>query len=258
MAEITKMIKVSQIEVGKHEQRLEEDPADFAELVNSIGRIGLLVPLVVTENEGTFELVAGHRRLAAVKKLGYSEVLCILRTTTETVEAEITFAENFCRKSLSPIEQACAIEQCYKEGSMTVAEMAKAFHRSEHWVAAQMAMTEWPKDVLEAIHLELISVSAAHNIAQITDDVYRAFLLQTAVESGATARSTAAWLQGWRSSQSPEEAIENEPAAPGPPQQPLVPQMPCLCCGTILRMDQMSHVPMCQSCIHTIRNIPEP
>ncbi len=251
------MVKVARIKVGKHEQRLDQDPVDTAVLVNSIGRIGLLSPLIVSSNEDGYDLVAGHSRLAAIKKLGYPEVQCIIRKSSVAVAAEITFAENFCRKSLSPIEQACAIKACYEDGSMSVQEMSKAFHKSENWIAAQMAMVEWPKDVLEAIHRELISVSAAHNLAMITDEAYRAFLLQTAVESGATARSTAAWLQGWRSSQPAETAVEAEPVGPGQPPQPVTPMMPCLCCSTVLRMDQMSHVPVCQGCIQTIRNIPD-
>jgi len=256
MNEVTKTVKVNEIKVGKHEQRLEEDPMVFAELVNSIGRLGLLTPLIVSQGDNGIVLVAGHRRLAAIKKLGYAEVLCIVRQSSETVDAETTFAENFCRKSLTPIEQACAIDQCYKNGSMTVEQMAKAFHRSQTWITAQMDMVNWPQDVVEAIHLNLISVSAAHNLAVITDDAYREFLLQTAVESGATARSTAAWLQGWRSSQPPEVAVENQPVGIGPPQQPMVPSMPCLCCSTVYEMNKMSHVPMCPECIKTIRSIP--
>lgn len=255
MSEQTKIIKVSSIVVGEHEQRTEMHPEDFAELVNSIGRVGLLSPLVVTELDGVYVLVAGHRRLAAIKKLGYVEVLCMVRKPSDSVDAEITFAENFCRKPLTPIEQACAIKDCYEKGIMTVEQMAKAFHRSEAWVAAQMNIVEWPGDILTAIHNEKISVSAARNLAMIDDDAYRAFLLQTAVESGATARSTAAWLQGWHSSKSAEEAVEQKPLGPGPPQAPIIPKMPCLCCSTVLRMDQLSHVPMCQDCIRTLRDI---
>lgn len=257
MSKVTKLIKVSSIAVGEHEQRMDEDQEVFAELVNSIGRVGLLNPLVVTELDGAYVLVAGHRRLAAIKKLGYAEVLCMVRKPAESVDAEITFAENFCRKPLTPIEQACAIKDCCEKETMTVKQLAKAFHRSEAWIAAQMHMVTWPKDILAAIHSERISVSAARNLAVIDDEAYRAFLLETAVESGATARSTAAWLQGWHSSKPAEEAVQEQPESTGQPQQPIIPRMPCLCCGTVLRMDQLSHVPMCQGCIQTIRNIPQ-
>lgn len=256
MNEKTQMVKVSTIEVGEHEQRIEVDDVDLANLVHSIGRIGLLSPLIVSEADGKIKLVAGHRRLEAIKRLGLPEVLCIVRKSSVSVDAEITFAENFFKKSLTPIEQAGAINDCYKNGSMTVQQMAMAFHRSENWIAAQMDMVTWPGDVQEAIHHGLISVSAASNLAVIKDDVYRDFLLRTAVESGATARSTAAWLQGYRAQEPPEQAVEAQPVAPGAPQQPLVPMLPCTCCSTVLRMDQMSHVPMCPGCIQTIRSIP--
>jgi len=255
VAEKQEKILVDKIMVGEHEQRVEDDPEQFAELVNSIGAIGLINPIVVAETEGGFKLVAGHRRLAAIKKLGYSHVFCTVRDMNDAEASEVTFAENFCRRPLTPIEQAAAIKDCYEKGIMTLSQMAKAFHRSENWCAAQMDMCNWPEDVLFAIHDNLISVSAAHNLAVIDDDVYRRFLLQSAVDGGSTARTTAAWLQAWRSQKPAEEAITAEPVEFGHPQAPLIPQMPCLSCGQVHRMDQLSHVPMCQDCINVIRNV---
>jgi len=248
-------IEISRIKVGKHEQRASEDDEQFNELCNSIGQIGLINPVIVTADGDYYNLVAGHRRLSACKRLGFRAIDCILREPAGAVDAEITFAENFCRRDLTALEQACAINDCYKNGVMTVEQMARAFHRSENWIAAQIGMLDWPDDVLQAIHRDLISVSAARNLAMIDDDSYRAFLLDNAVGSGATARATAAWLQAWRSSRPAEEAVKEELPAGSPPPAPLVPQAPCLCCGEIHRMDQISHVPICQSCIHIIRGV---
>lgn len=247
-------IKVNRIKVGEHEQRQGDDPEQFAELVNSIGKVGLINPIVVARDGDDYILVAGHRRLEAVRKLGYAEVQCTLRESSKSVDAEITFAENFCRRQLTPIEQACAIKDCYENATMTVGQMAAAFHRSENWVAAQMDMVSWPVDVLEAIHAEKISVAAARNLAMVDDDNYREFLVRNAVDSGATARSTAAWLQAYRSMAPAAEAVAAEPVAAGMPAQPMVPQAPCLGCGMIHRTDELSHVPMCQTCIQAIRN----
>lgn len=249
-----KSILISRIQVGIHEQRSENHPQDFAELCNSIGRVGLINPVVVVKDGDNYVLVAGHRRLAAVRALGHAEILCMVRESAVSVDSEITFAENFCRAALSPIEQAAAIRDCYEQGTMTVEQMARAFHRSENWVAAQIDITNWPQDVLEALHVEAISVAAARNLAVIDEDNYRRFLLGNACENGATARTTSAWLQAWRANKSQEQALA-EPVEPGGrPQTPLVPQAPCLCCGVVRRVDQLSHVPMCQECIHTIRN----
>ena len=247
-------IKISVIKVGEHEQRESIDDEEFNELCKSIGRVGLLSPIILAYDGDDYTLVAGHRRLAACSRLGFYEIDSLVRESDKPVDAEITFAENFHRKNLSPIEQAAAIDDCYKTGTMKISEIAKVFHRSENWVSAQIGMTSWPADILEAIHLGVLSVAAASNLAVIDDESYRAFLLRNAAEGGATARTTSAWLQAYRNSKPPEAALE-EPIGPaGETVTPMVPQAPCLCCSQVYRTDQLSHVPICQGCIQAIRN----
>ena len=137
---------------------------------------------------------------------------------------------------------------------MTVDELAAGLHRTAEWIRRMVAMLDWPADVLEVIHGESISVSAAHNLALVDDAPYRAFLLRNAVDSGATARATAAWLQAWRSMQPAEVAVQAEPVAGESRPMPMVPQAPCLACGQVFRTDQLSHVPICSGCIQLIRN----
>lgn len=225
------------------------------ELAASILRIGLINPLSVVPDADEFLLIAGHRRLEACKRAHIEKVPCnIVRQESEKA-AEITFAENYFRADLTPVELACAIQDCINNEIMTIPQIATGFGRSEHWIMRQLALLQWPEDVLEAIHNEKISVAAASNLALVTDKTYRIFLVRNAVESGATARTTAAWLQAWRSMQPPEEAVKAEPAAAGPHPLPAVPQAPCICCGNIFRTDELSHVPACCQCIKVIREV---
>jgi ParB family transcriptional regulator, chromosome partitioning protein len=64
-----KMFPVSHIKVGSERHRKELGNIDG--LAASIADVGLLHPIVV-KSDGT--LVAGERRLAAVKQLGWTEV----------------------------------------------------------------------------------------------------------------------------------------------------------------------------------------
>ena len=60
-----------------------------------------------------------------------------------------------------------------------------------------------------AIHAGWLSVSAGSNIALVEDDSHRRLLLSLVKEDGdTTARTTAGWLQAWRSSVPPQEAIQ--------------------------------------------------
>lgn len=249
------VINLGNIKVGTHEQRVSYDEEYIRGLADSILSIGLINPLSVVRSDGGYLLVAGHCRLAALKVLGRVTATCVIGEDTEGRSAAVTFAENFHRRDLSPVEQASAIKDCFSQKIMTIEELAKSFHRTPYWINHQIAMLDWPSDVLETVHLKSLSVSAAANIAQVTDNNYRGFLLRNAVESGATARATAAWLQAWRSMQPAEEAIQAESLPPGNVPVPAVPQAPCLCCSTVHPVNEMSHVPLCTRCIGTIRSI---
>lgn len=248
-------VEIQKIQVGEHEQRIEKDDDEINGLAASIGRVGVLVPLILEKEGDTFRLVSGHRRILAATRAGLSVVPCIVKDSAEANADEVTFAENFFRRDLSPVELACALKDCLAKESMTVEELAAGFHRSVHWVHSMIAIADWPADVLQAIHNEEISVSAASNLACVTEPVYRQFLVGNAVEQGATARTTASWLQAWRVMLPAEEAITSVPVAPGMPQVPLVPQAPCLCCSQLFEVNMMSHVPVCGPCIQILRTV---
>lgn len=246
-------IPIGEIIVGEHDQRLDVIDDELDGLVSSIGRLGQLYPCVVLSQGDKFTLVEGHRRLAACKRLGKKTVSCLVKDSKKETAAEIAFAGNFFRKDLSPVELSSALKDAVDRGTMGVAELAAGFHRSEHWVRSMMAICVWPADVQKAIHNEQISVSAASNLSCITDDSYRGFLVRNAIEQGATARTTAAWLQAWQSVQPVEEALKAEPVAGLTPIVPLVPQAPCFLCSKVFPVNEMSHLPVCGGCIQTVR-----
>lgn len=253
MQEITE-IPIGKIKTGEHEQRIELDGEEIDALASSIARLGLLYPLLVSPDGEEYILIEGHRRLAACRQMGMEKVRCMIQVTGSHGIAEIAFAGNFFHKDLSPVELAGAMKDCLKKGAMSIKEMALGFHRSEHWVQKMIAVADWPGEILEAIHEGAMSVSAAANLAMVSEGTYRSFLLRSAVEQGATARTTAAWLQAFQEMQPAEEAVTAEPVGGRPVPQPAVPQAPCLCCGQVYLVNEMSHVPVCGGCIQLIRH----
>lgn len=237
------------IQVGQHRQRSEGEDEELQELTASIRRVGVLVPLIVRRADNGFLLVAGHRRIAAAKAAGLAEVPALIREGNEAEAAEVSFAENFFRRDLSPVEQAAAIRECLDAGILTIEQIAQGFHRSEAWITAQANMTTWAPEVLQAIHVKAISVSAARNLAAISDVRYRNFLLNNAVENGVTARVTAAWLQAWQLSRPAEEALSTAPVDGVIPAVAIVPQAPCLFCAQVKRTDGLNYMPVCPQCL---------
>lgn len=250
-----KEIPIGKVKVGEHNQRLSIDEEELAGLADSIVRVGLIYPCIVRAEGDAFVLVEGHRRLAAHKRLGRETVPCVEVDGGKGKVSEIAFAGNYYHKDLSPVELASSMDDVIKSGTMTIEEMAVGFHKSPHWVKSMIAICGWPQDVLEVLHVKGISISAAHNLALVTDDNYRDFLLRNAVDHGATARTTSAWLQAWRNMQPAEEAINAEPVVGTLPSAPLVPQAPCFCCVQQFPVNEMSHVPVCGACVQILRSM---
>ncbi len=78
-----------------------------AQFVASVRTHGVIQPLLVTphaEQEGRYELVAGHRRLGAARKLGLQRVPALVRVLTEEEKLTLALVDNIQRNALRPIE----------------------------------------------------------------------------------------------------------------------------------------------------------
>jgi N6-adenosine-specific RNA methylase IME4 len=92
----TAKLPIEHIEVGF---RYRKDLGDLRTLADSIAEVGLLHPVVVTP-EG--RLIAGQRRLAACRLLGFAEVPVTVVDLYQAARGEAH--ENFIRKDLLPSE----------------------------------------------------------------------------------------------------------------------------------------------------------
>ena len=93
-------LPIDQIDVG---ERIRADLGDLTDLKNSIASVGLLHPVVVTK---AGSLVAGERRLTAVRELGWTDVPV---TVVDDLKDAATFLraeadENTARKPFTPYE----------------------------------------------------------------------------------------------------------------------------------------------------------
>jgi len=99
-------MRISEIVIG---DRVRKDMGDLRELADSIGRHGLLHPVVVTREN---VLVAGHRRIEAVKLLGALDIAATVVDVDDLLSAERD--ENEVRKDWTPTE-AVAIGKLIEE-----------------------------------------------------------------------------------------------------------------------------------------------
>lgn len=112
----TATMAVDAVAIG---ERVRKDMGDLAGLAESIKAHGLLHPVVVTA-EGL--LIAGHRRLEAVKLLGWESVPVTVLEVADLLSAERD--ENAARKDFTPTE-AVAIGRLIEERERPAAQKRK-------------------------------------------------------------------------------------------------------------------------------------
>ena len=92
-------IPVDSIEIP---ERVRKDLGDLTPLMESLQKIGQLNPITVTPD---FKLVAGHRRLTAVRQLGWKTIEAqIVEAVDELRCLEMELEENLYRKDFTPDE----------------------------------------------------------------------------------------------------------------------------------------------------------
>ncbi len=114
-------------------------------LAESIDAYGLLQPLVVRPRAGGgFELVAGHRRYAAVQQLGWETAPATVRDVDEAQAHVLTLVENLQREDLTPREEADALADLVRTRNWTTRQVAEAIKRSAAYVSKRLRVFEDP------------------------------------------------------------------------------------------------------------------
>lgn len=104
-------VNTAQIRVLDGQNRDNSDKS----IIQSVGKEGVLVPLLVVNNQdGTFTLVAGHRRLASAIHFGIDMVP--IQTIPADQAEKARALENLDRKGLHPLDEATEIRTLQSQG----------------------------------------------------------------------------------------------------------------------------------------------
>jgi ParB family chromosome partitioning protein len=178
------------ITVNPHQPRKNFNPGELDDLMNSIKIHGIISPLVVTEKNGVYELIAGERRLRSAKTLGLPTVPVIVREAQEQEKLEIALIENVQRKQLNALEEAFSYERLLNEFSLTQEEVAQRVGKSRSSVANTLRILELPAEVRQAIMDEKITEGHARAIASLPSQEAQLVLLKKIIENKISVRDT--------------------------------------------------------------------
>lgn len=107
----------------------------ISELVKSIENSGLLQPIVVRTVWNGYELIDGHRRFLACKKLGWRKIKAIVKDINDTDAQINSIVGNLQRENLTTIELAIAYQKLLDANLFKdKRELSNAFGKDETYV----------------------------------------------------------------------------------------------------------------------------
>lgn len=182
---------VDQLQAGRFQPRKYFDEDELAALAASIGKSGVLQPLLVRPlADNLYEIIAGERRWRAAQKAQVHQVPVIVRPVNDITAMEIGLVENVQRADLNPIEEAEGYQRLIDEFAYTQAELAEAIGKSRSHIANLLRLTAAPEALRAALVEGRLSMGHARALLALSlSDADMASLIKQIVSDGLSVRA---------------------------------------------------------------------
>lgn len=154
---------------------------DVSELAESIKANGILQNLTVVPNNDNwddFTVIIGHRRLAAAKQAGLTELPCAVVEMTEKEQLSTMLTENMQRSDLTVYEEAKGCQLLLDLGD-TVAEVAEKTGFSESKIRRRVKLCELDEEAFKESQIRQPTLQDYDRLNQIKDIDTRNKLLKS-------------------------------------------------------------------------------
>ena len=173
--------------------------AELDDLASSIDENGLLQPLLVRPAPGArgrYQLVAGERRLRAVRRLGWEDVPAVIREVDDDALLVLALVENLQREALSPLEEAEGYRALEAHHGLSHSDIAHSVGKSRSTVANMLRLLQLPVSVRKLIETGDLSTGHARALLGVSDPVQLAELARRTVRSGWSVREVERRVRG--------------------------------------------------------------
>src|SRR5205085_8773755 len=186
-----RQIPVDLIRPNPDQPRRDFNGESLLALAESIEAKGVLQPLVVRALAGgTYELIAGERRLRAAKIAKLEEVPVIVRDAEGAERLELALLENVAREDLNPVDEARACATLVEDLGVSKAELAGRIGKSRPAVANAIRLLDLPDDVLELIARGELTGAHGRALLMCRDHETRRRLAREALSAGWSVKET--------------------------------------------------------------------
>lgn len=204
-------VPLSRLRPSAFQPRQAMDPQEFAGLVESIRRHGVLQPIVIRPAAEGFEVIAGERRWRAAEAAGLSTVPAVIRPLSDREALELALVENLQREDLGALERARAYRRLTDDFGMTQEQVAERVGKSQPSVANSLRLLQLPRQVQAS--LEAGRITEGHARALLAGGSQAAILRiwERVERRGLSVRETEALVRAGISREIPARSKARDP-----------------------------------------------
>ncbi len=145
-------VDIDLIAPNPEQPRTHFEPAKLRELAESIRVHGIIQPLIVAQaGGGTYQLIAGERRLQAARLAGLHTVPVVVREAAGNELLEVALIENIQRADLNAIEEANAYRRLTEEHGLTQEETARRVGKSRAAVTNALRLLSLENEIRRSL-----------------------------------------------------------------------------------------------------------
>jgi ParB family chromosome partitioning protein len=185
-------LPLDRIERSPNQPRADFDEALLGELAASIAVHGVLQPVIVRDLvDGSYQLIAGERRLRAARIAGLETVPAVVREASDGTDSlELALIENLQRADLNQIETALAYRELIDRFGLTHEAVARQVGKSRVAVSNSLRLLDLAPETRQAITDGRISEGHGRALAAITIPELQRAALAVVLERQLSVRQT--------------------------------------------------------------------
>lgn len=212
---ILKQETFAELEIGllkpnPNQPRMKFDPAAIEDLAQSIKEAGILQPIMVVPEAGSYKILIGERRWRAAQLAGLRKVPVLIRNVPQKNQLEVSLIENLQREQLNPLEVAFGYNRLTEDLGYTQEEVADKVGKDRASVANYLRLLKLPEEIQEDLMSGTITMGHAKAILSIAEPEAQLALSRKIVTKGLSVRE-AENLAGKSREKSPRKKPKADP-----------------------------------------------
>jgi ParB family chromosome partitioning protein len=190
------------------------DHDSIRELSESIRQYGVIQPVTVRKmRDGTYELVAGERRLKACGLAGMLKIPAIIIDMEDEDSAIVALVENIQRQNLSFMEEANAYQMLLKKHHITQEDLARKLGKTQSAIANKIRLLKLPNVVRELISDNNLTERHARALLRLSSEEKQLYAVKRVIDYSFNVKQTEALIDKILKGKIPEEK-ESNPSNP--------------------------------------------